>query len=162
MKSAATAITLILAFWGMASWGILQWTRKPPATTTTAQTTHEAPDDSLNRAMEDFRKTTPLAVGDTVSLRIENETQVLIATTESNYRELITLMAARDTVGLQQLVAADRALLVKAGTRAKLIERLRRVQPEDHFASRVRVEEGRHAGQDGFVDSNWVHAIPRH
>jgi len=61
--------------------------------------------------------------GDIVTLRVENDHDVPLATTEKDYDRLGVFAAAHDNVGIAQMLADGRAWGVPSGTKCRVIDR---------------------------------------
>lgn len=94
----------------------------------------------------------PPAIGAEGRVYIEGNDDVILATTKDDYEELAKALAARDTVGVQEMYVRGRVFLVKNETRVLVID------SAGFFIQqrRVRVLEGPAKDRAGWIDSNFV------
>lgn len=78
-------------------------------------------------------------------------TDVFLSVDKKTHDRLTEFCVAKDETGVAQLVALGKVLVVKAGSRAKIVDR-------GFLTSEVRVLEGEHAGESGFVNSEFLNA----
>lgn len=93
-----------------------------------------------------------LKTGDQCSLSAEGD-DVFISVDEKTHDRLLQLCNAKDETGVAQLVALGKVAVIKAGTRAKIIDR-------GFLVSEIRILEGSHAGESGFVASDFMAVAP--
>jgi hypothetical protein len=90
-----------------------------------------------------------LSAGDTAIIAIPNSNEVWVSVDMETRGRLDKLIAAKDTDGVAQLLAAGRVLMMPARTRVRILD-------PGIFTTEVRILNGPHAGRSGFISTDWV------
>ena len=90
-----------------------------------------------------------VAVGDEARIFEEGLSTITVGVDASAFNALTDAFVASDTVGIENMIAADRAFTVSNGTRALVLDRTL-------TRTKVRFLEGAHRDRVGHVPTDWV------
>jgi hypothetical protein len=107
---------------------------------------HDPREDINNKPAE----ADSIGTGDHASLKTSDGSNVLVARSKDIFDRLSQLAAANDNVGIKQMIDNDEVFQIESGTASLVIDR-------GLFSSEVRISDGDHSGESGWVNSDLLH-----
>lgn len=107
----------------------------------------------VNRPPSITPSASTLRRGDVVVLHVSGDGSIFAAASQKDHDRLIDLIAARDSLGIMEMVLHQRAYAIERGTRGRLIG-------PGFLTKEVRIQSGPHFGKAVIVSSEFVVRAP--